>query len=306
MLTALKVQPALPLHLSIEDISNNFSPYSAWECNGGQWPGDKEFKVKFANGTSTTAEVRAIPQYSSGPFIYEDGQQVYNRLCMPHTQEELKSIAKQDMKLLQNLPSFETSSASAGSQSPLPSGYPKPVIRADDNSVSGYYLDGPDFKDIAVLFIPTFGPMDNQQFADTATKFVKGAKADGKKRNDRLRFRSVQDFLPERGNIHHDSVPRSRSDGSNRTGAFSCRSVRQEHRHQNLATPIYGYAEPDFQVPILGGGFLDLMRSWVARSHLLWLLINSRWSLFRRIQSVGMDLSSRIRRSSHLLWRISF
>ncbi|RJE21019.1 hypothetical protein PHISCL_06640 [Aspergillus sclerotialis] len=165
-----------------ESMSNNFSPYSSWEYNNGLWPGDKEFKVKFANGTSTVAEVTAIKQYGSMPFNYKDGKQIFDLVCMPHTKEELQSILKHQQQQQKPSASSETSSASSESQSPLPSGYPKPVTRADDNSISGYYLDTPDFKDVAVLFIPTFEPGDNKQFADTATKFINGSKAAGKKK----------------------------------------------------------------------------------------------------------------------------
>lgn len=131
--------------------------------------------MDFANGTSTRVEVTAIQQYGSNVFIYNDGKALFDTVCMPHTQEELMSILKGQLP-----DSSEKSKRS--STSPLPSGYPEPVARADDNSISGYYLDTAEFEDVAVLFIPTFGPDDNNQFANKATEFVNGAKAAGKKK----------------------------------------------------------------------------------------------------------------------------
>lgn len=64
-----------------------------------------------------------------------------------------------------------------------PSSYPLPLIRHEGDLVRGYYLDGDEHQDIAVLQLPTF-KLDGRVakgLSLTVQKFLKGAHADGKK-----------------------------------------------------------------------------------------------------------------------------
>lgn len=70
-------------------------------------------------------------------------------------------------------------------------GYPRPEILHPGNAIGGYYLNGSEYGDVAVLSIPTFGPeysdpeFRNQpsfDFQTVARQFIKQAAADGKKK----------------------------------------------------------------------------------------------------------------------------
>lgn len=61
-----------------------------------------------------------------------------------------------------------------------PPGYPVPVITTGDAIVSGYYLDGKGFEDVAVISLLAFESESPVEFQTIAQKFIADAKAAGK------------------------------------------------------------------------------------------------------------------------------
>ena len=80
-------------------------------------------------------------------------------------------------------PTPTTASVTTTSAASTPSpGYPPPVVRQPNNLNGGYYLDGEDYADVAVLSVASFVGLDSaeQSFQDTNVQFIQQAKADGK------------------------------------------------------------------------------------------------------------------------------
>ncbi|KAI0125331.1 hypothetical protein BJ170DRAFT_500145 [Xylariales sp. AK1849] len=61
-------------------------------------------------------------------------------------------------------------------------GYPAPYIISSDSVVSGYFLDGEGFEDVAVLVMTSFSPDDPPEFQETVQNFFAAAVAAGAKK----------------------------------------------------------------------------------------------------------------------------
>ncbi|KAL1616183.1 hypothetical protein SLS56_011507 [Neofusicoccum ribis] len=73
-----------------------------------------------------------------------------------------------------------TSTSATTTSTPAP-GYPTPVIRQSNNLIGGYYLDGEDYADTAVLSVPSFvGSSAQEEFQSVAQQFLADAVAAGK------------------------------------------------------------------------------------------------------------------------------
>lgn len=74
-----------------------------------------------------------------------------------------------------------TTSSGVTRQTPAP-GYPSPVIYQRNNLIAGYYLEGEEYSDVAVLTIPSFvsSSFAEIEFQRIGTQFLLQAKADGK------------------------------------------------------------------------------------------------------------------------------
>lgn len=140
-------------------------PSSAFSDNLGVWPGKHASqKVEYANGTIADIPFLATFQRKE-PFIYRTGTSAWKRFCAPPPPPTATNTT-------QTVPSIL----------PQPTQYPNPVVRESRNALSGYFLDEPGFDDVAVLLVPTFGPQDGLEFANTLTKFLARATAAHKKR----------------------------------------------------------------------------------------------------------------------------
>ncbi|KAF2657764.1 hypothetical protein K491DRAFT_654307 [Lophiostoma macrostomum CBS 122681] len=100
----------------------------------------------FANGTSRTFENMALVMKDFGGV--DSGEAFFNKFCVGQAQETPS-------------PSSTTSSSSAQSTTasqrpPTLTGYPYPVVKHPYDAVSGYFLNGTGYDDVAVLAIPTF------------------------------------------------------------------------------------------------------------------------------------------------------
>ena len=115
----------------------------------------------FENGTTIVLDNVA---HVKGNFAgVTDGQSFYEQFCTgPHTS---------------NAVAAEVSAAAT-----IAPGYPPPVIITNDTIVSGYYLDGEGFNDVAVLSMLAFESESTVEFQAVVQDFIADALAAGKKK----------------------------------------------------------------------------------------------------------------------------
>lgn len=172
----------------------------SWEYLDGLWPGSEEFKIGFANGTTT--KVPTVAQFANpgSPFSAKDGKSLKKVFC-GSSKERMAAVRSQRATLFTPLPTSaghsttaaptpssvsavpsvaSSSSSSAALNTPISNAFPTPVLRTkEDESLSGYYLKS---KQVAVLNLVNFQPMNSKDFSEKATRFVKEAKAAGMKK----------------------------------------------------------------------------------------------------------------------------
>ena len=123
-----------------------------------RYPGDNTTFL-FANGTFLNLENVA---YVKGDFTgVTNGPSFYEKFCTPSNSEaEAAQIAAEEAVVI--------------------SGYPDSVVTTNDGIVSGYYLDGEGFEDVAVISLLAFESESPVEFQHTAQNFLAEAKAAGK------------------------------------------------------------------------------------------------------------------------------
>ncbi|EGX94249.1 pyridine nucleotide-disulfide oxidoreductase family protein [Cordyceps militaris CM01] len=113
----------------------------------------------FANGTSTTLP---MPARVNGNLTgVTDGASFYQKFCQP-------------------LPPAPPSQPDPNDPEPPLTGYPKPVVRTNDNVVTGYYLQGAGVDNVAVLAMNSFEPKSTVEFQSVIQDFLAGAAQAGK------------------------------------------------------------------------------------------------------------------------------
>lgn len=138
----------------------------AFGNNNGMWPGQADFKIEFANGT--TQVTKTMAKIKDSKFNYTDAESLFKDQCLPSK-------------------SSSTSSSTLGGdkkEKPPLKEYPEPVVREPHNLISGYFPDDEGMRDVAVLAVPSFQTDRNSSrpFADTATDFVNKAVSSKKKK----------------------------------------------------------------------------------------------------------------------------
>ncbi|OCK74901.1 peptidase S41 family protein [Lepidopterella palustris CBS 459.81] len=141
----------------------------------GRWvfPGANT-TLTFANGTSQTIENYAhVLINMNGIDSGEKLQQYFNYFGSDagNAGGEVNLHAVPDVK-----------AAAAATGSGSPPGYPPIIVAGPSNLINGYYIDSPDYNDVAVLSVPNFvGDADYEiAFQATTRNFVAKALADGK------------------------------------------------------------------------------------------------------------------------------
>ncbi|SZF00983.1 unnamed protein product [Blumeria hordei] len=119
-------------------------------------------KFTFANGSSLTLENTA--KIKGNFYNVADGQQFYSRFC---------SVSANSFQA-------EDQTDYMSSRPVLAPGYPPPVITTNDTILSGYYMDGQGYEDVAVLSVLAFESRSISEFQEVAQKFMIDAKRDGK------------------------------------------------------------------------------------------------------------------------------
>jgi hypothetical protein len=102
-----------------------------------------------------------------------DGESLFRAACLP---ESPNNEDESRVRVVRGYP-FGSDIPPTG-----PSRYPLPLIQHEGDLVRGYYLDGDEHQEIAVLQLPTF-KLDGwvaKGLSLTAKKFLDGAHADGK------------------------------------------------------------------------------------------------------------------------------
>lgn len=95
-----------------------------------------------------------------------DGKSFYQKFCLRPYSPPQGSVS--------------TVAAASDLVIPPPPGYPVPEIVTTDAIVSGYYLNGTGYEDVAVLSLLAFESSSPQEFQKVAQQFIADAKADGK------------------------------------------------------------------------------------------------------------------------------
>jgi hypothetical protein len=119
--------------------------------------------ITFENGTTITLDNVA---YVKGNFAgVTDGLSFYQEFCaVPQTSNAAE----------------EASVDKASVAATIAPGYPPPVIITNDTIVSGYYLDGEGFDDVAVLSMLAFESESTVEFQAVVQDFIADALAAGK------------------------------------------------------------------------------------------------------------------------------
>lgn len=145
----------IPAQVSLGSSGTGTGTFSGGGRGRYPYPGATT-TLTFANGTSVTNQNQArvlVPfdGITSGADIYHTYFAV-PKLAFANALE-LATATTSSVSSTAAVPS--TSSSTATSNTPAP-GYPTPVIRQSNNLNGGYFLDGADYADVAVLSVPSF------------------------------------------------------------------------------------------------------------------------------------------------------
>ncbi|KAH9213176.1 hypothetical protein DL95DRAFT_390761 [Leptodontidium sp. 2 PMI_412] len=123
----------------------------------------------FANGTTLVTENIAKVK---GLFnAVTDGASFYTRFCTgpkAFSAADASEVAEEEIEEEELAPSV------------VAPGYPAPVVITSDGIVSGYYLNGTGFEDVAVISLLAFESESIVEFQSVAEQFFAAAKRDGK------------------------------------------------------------------------------------------------------------------------------
>lgn len=149
-----------------------FHTGGAWTTYEGRWPGTAAHTLQFANGTHLQVNTTASWRSTNGPMIYVSGGALYDATCRSNTSSKFGTYSRSPFAL----PAYAVPPSG-------PAAFPQPTVRHSQDFIRGYYLNEGTFKDVAVLQVPTFRVQQTaREFAEVASKFIKQAAAEGKKR----------------------------------------------------------------------------------------------------------------------------
>ena len=138
----------------------------------------------FYPGSNTTIEfedglISTIMNYAEVVGNFEgvvDGKTLYERFCTgPH----LQAVQFDEERDPQDPQAPEPPPLPPAAKNPA-HGYPMPQVISSDYQVSGYFLNGTGYEDVAVLSILSFSPGSPAEFQSVIQKLITDAKAAGK------------------------------------------------------------------------------------------------------------------------------
>jgi hypothetical protein len=138
---------------------------------------------KFANGTTLTVQNYALVGSKALDGI-TSGELFHKKFEIPASTTESPKVPSSTESVVPSQPTEPTKPTST----PL-IGYPLPVVETNKKWISGYFLDSPEFKDVAVLSLVDFAPVgdvENSSDPDltnaqaTIAAFISACKAQNK------------------------------------------------------------------------------------------------------------------------------
>lgn len=142
------------------------------------YPGEST-TLTFANGTSVTNEnfARVLAPFGN----ITTGEDVYRELFAVGV-DEPQSPHEEALSTTSTLTSSSSATSSTSTTSTPAPGYPTPYINGAGNANSGYFLDGEDYDDVAVLAVRSFvgGAGSQENFQAVNTYLIDQAVAQGK------------------------------------------------------------------------------------------------------------------------------
>lgn len=118
---------------------------------------DPNTTFTFENGAMITLENIAIVKGNMTGVV--DGHSFYAKFCNSNG-------------VIPSTPSSQSQITAANDTSPVVSGYPKPVIITQDGILSGYYLEGEGFDNVAVIAVLSFQPTSVADFQAVFRDFL--------------------------------------------------------------------------------------------------------------------------------------
>ncbi|KAH8429119.1 uncharacterized protein LDX57_006789 [Aspergillus melleus] len=161
---------------SLTRYPENMNMLGSWSADPAFLAGHVEFDVKWANGTGKKVHVQSMPT-AKYRFNYTDSRTLFQDYCIiPPDSFGQEGDAEADL-----------TTAAAWPALPASPFLPKAVMRDPYNLISGYFPEDPEWKDLAVLLVPSFATSEKGNdeplaFANSATQFIQEAKKAGKKK----------------------------------------------------------------------------------------------------------------------------
>jgi hypothetical protein len=188
-----------------------------------------ETTFTFDNGTNATFENTASVKANMTGIV--DGKSYFDTLCVLSIDGRRSAV-----------PATIGARAQAG-QNP---GYPEPVLATDDGIVSGYFLDGDGFDDIAVISLLSFDPSSPHQFQAVVQNFFAEAVAAGKSKLVIDFQGNPGGFIPLGYDFYGQLFPQIRADGFSRW-KLSPEFETLAHVYSNVSRSVNPFTEADFE-----------------------------------------------------------
>jgi hypothetical protein len=143
--------------------------------------------LTYDNGEEKTEASFAILRAGANFTGVNTGEDFYNRFCNPET---LDAAASTTSFAVSSSSTAASSATAAATPAPAIQGYPFPVVRdGGANTTHGYFLNGSNYENVAVLVVSAFSPAGDlgaieylTDFQDTIAAFLAQSKAAGKTR----------------------------------------------------------------------------------------------------------------------------
>lgn len=235
------------------------------------YPGDY-LNITFENGTDRSYNnfARVLQDFSG----ITSGRDLRNKFLPTTTTDPwppVPSPAASNKTGQHNDTSFDKRALSG------PAGYPNPIKLMPGNYVSGYYLTGQGYENVAVLALPSFGgPVSQPDFQNIVFNFIDQAKKDGKTRLIVDVSANGGGQIPQAYSVFKNLFPDIDPYGGNRFRAFEdfniigeavTEAVGSAYPWRNLMPPGPGLLLDDFvATPFIATADMDIsgkpFKSW--------------------------------------------
>lgn len=188
-----------------------------------------ETTFSFDNGTDATFENTASVKANMTGIV--DGQSYFDTLCILSIDGRRRAVP---------------ATIGARAQSGQNPGYPEPVLATNDGVVSGYFLEGDGFDDVAVISLLTFDPSSPPQFQAVVQNFFAEAVAAGKSKLVVDFQGNPGGFIPLGYDFYGQLFPQVRADGFSRW-KLSPEFETLAHVYSNISRSVNPFTEADIE-----------------------------------------------------------